>query len=412
MWYFDSPKIVFGEGALVHLQEVEGHRAFIVSDENLVKLGFVQTARDHLLVKLGFVQTARDHLTKAGLESGVFSEVEPDPSLETVVRGAQAMADYEPDWIVGLGGGSCMDAAKAMWVLYERPDIKPEAINPIETLGLREKARLIAIPTTAGTGAEVTWMVVLTDTKDDRKLGLGSRENMADIAIVDPSLSKGMPRRLTADTGLDALTHAVEGYSSSWGNDFSDGLCLKAADMVFRYLPRAYEDGSDEEARERMANAATLAGLGFGNSMAALAHSMGHALGGVFHTPHGRAVGLFLPYTVEYAACENPSRYAEMARYLGLPTPSEAEGASSLVRSIRGLLERVGQPTSLREVEIDRGAFEERTEKLIENAENEATTVVHPRIPSPVCLRLRGPRDRLLEGEVDFGRVPGADPEG
>lgn len=387
MWYFDSPKIVFGEGALVHLQEIEGHRAFIVSDENLVKLGFVQTARDHL--------------TKAGLESTVFSAVEPDPSLETVVRGAQAMADYEPDWIVGLGGGSCMDAAKAMWVLYERPDMKPEGINPIEELGLRQKARLIAIPTTAGTGAEVTWMMVLTDTKEDRKLGLGSRENMADVAIVDPVLSKGMPPRLTADTGLDALTHAVEGYASTWGNDFSDGLCLKAADMVFRYLPRAYEDGSDEEARERMANAATLAGLGFGNSMAALAHSMGHALGGVFHTPHGRAVGLFLPYTIEYAASENPSRYAEMARYLGLPTPSEAEGASSLVRSIRGLLERVGQPTSLREVEIDRDGLEERMEKLIENAENEATTVVHPRIPSAEEL------ERLFvyayEGrEIDF----------
>ncbi len=387
MWYFDSPKIVFGEGALVHLQEIEGHRAFIVSDENLVELGFVQTARDHL--------------TKAGVESTVFSQVEPDPSLETVVRGAQAMADYEPDWIVGLGGGSCMDAAKAMWVLYERPDMKPEGINPIEELGLRQKARLIAIPTTAGTGAEVTWMMVLTDTKEDRKLGLGSRENMADVAIVDPVLSKGMPPRLTADTGLDALTHAVEGYASTWGNDFSDGLCLKAADMVFRYLPRAYEDGSDEEARERMANAATLAGLGFGNSMAALAHSMGHALGGVFHTPHGRAVGLFLPYTVEYAACENPSRYAEMARYLGLPTPSEAEGASSLVRSIRGLLERVGQPTSLREVEIDRDGLEEGMEKLIENSENEATTVVHPRIPSAEEL------ERLFvyayEGrEIDF----------
>jgi len=368
MWYFDSPKIVFGEGALAHLQEIEGHRAFIVSDENLVELGFARAARDHL--------------TKAGVESTVFSQVEPDPSLETVARGAEAMADFQPDWIVGLGGGSCMDAAKAMWVLYERPDIKPEAINPIETLGLREKARLIAIPTTAGTGAEVTWMIVLTDTKEDRKLGLGSRENMADIAIVDPGLSKGMPPRLTADTGLDALTHAVEGYASTWGNDFSDGLCLKAADMVFRYLPRAYEDGSDEEARERMANAATLAGLGFGNSMAALAHSMGHAWGGVFHTPHGRAVGLFLPYTIEYAASEKPSRYAEMASYLGLPTPSEAEGASSLVRSIRGLLERVGQPTSLREVEIDRDGLEERMEKLIENSENEATTVVHPRIPS------------------------------
>ena len=143
MWYFDSPKIVFGEGALAHLEQIEGRRALVVTDENLVELGFVQTARDHL--------------AQAGLESAVFSQVEPDPSLETVVRGAEAMTDFQPDWIVGLGGGSCIDAAKAMGVLYERPDVRPEAINPIETLGLRQKARLIAIPTTAGPGAEVTW---------------------------------------------------------------------------------------------------------------------------------------------------------------------------------------------------------------------------------------------------------------
>ncbi|MGB3905277.1 MAG: iron-containing alcohol dehydrogenase [Anaerolineae bacterium] len=387
MWYFDSPKIVFGEGALAHLEQIEGRRAFVVTDKNLVELGFVQTARDHL--------------GQAGLESAVFSQVEPDPSLETVVRGAEAMTEFQPDWIVGLGGGSCMDAAKAMWVLYERPDVKPEAINPLETLGLRQKARLITIPSTAGTGAEVTWMIVLTDTEDDRKLGLGSRENLADVAIVDPSLSRGMPPRLTGDTGLDALTHAVEGYASSWANDFSDGLCLHAADLIFRYLPRAYEEGGDGEAREKMANAATLAGLGFGNSMAGLAHSMAHALGGVFHTPHGRAVGLFLPYTMEYAARENPSRYAEIARYLGLPSASDAEGAGSLARSMRELLERLEHPLSLKDMGIEREALEERMDKLIENAENEASTVVHPRVPTAEEL------ERLFlyayEGqEVDF----------
>lgn len=373
MWYFNSPDIVFGEGALAHLQEIDGHRAFIVTDENLLGLGFVKTAQDYL--------------TKAGIESAVFSQVEPDPSLETVKRGAQAMAEFGPDWVVGLGGGSSMDAAKAMWVLYERPDIKPEAINPVETLGLRQKARLIAIPTTAGTGAEVTWMIVLTDTQEDRKLGLGSRENLADIAIVDPSLSMGMPPRLTADTGLDALTHALEGYASAWANDFSDGLCLKAADLILGFLPPAYENGDDEEAREKMANAATLAGLGFGNSMAGLAHSMGHALGGVFHTPHGAAVGLFLPYTIEYAARENPGRYAQIARYLNLPAKTEAEGAASLVRVIKGLLERLEQPMSLQEVGIDGRSLQDRMDKLIENAENEATTVVHPRIASEEDLK-------------------------
>ncbi len=387
MWYFNSPEIVFGEGALAQMEEIEGRRAFIVSDENLVALGFVKTIQDHL--------------AKAGMESGVFSQVEADPSLETVVRGAQAMADYEPDWIVGLGGGSCIDAAKAMWVLYERPDIRPEAINPVESLGLRQKARLITIPTTAGTGAEVTWMIVLTDTQEERKLGLGSRENLADIAIVDPTLSKGMPPRLTADTGMDALTHALEGYASTWSNDFSDGLCLKATELIFRYLPRAYGDGSDEEAREKMANAATLAGLGFGNSMAGLAHSMGHALGGVFHTPHGRAVGLFLPYTIEYAAREKPGRYAQIARYLSLPAQTETEGAKSLVRAIRELLERLEQPMSLREAGIEREALKQRMDKLIENAENEATTVVHPRIPT--TEELEGLFTYTYEGqEIDF----------
>ena len=387
MWYFSSPEVVFGEGALAHLQQIEGRRAFVVSDQNLGELGFVQAVQDHL--------------AKGGLESDCFTEVEPDPSLETVLSGAQAMADCEPDWVVGLGGGSCMDAAKAMWVLYERPDIRPEAINPVETLGLRKKARLITIPTTAGTGAEATWMIVLTDSQEDRKLGLGSRENLADVAIVDPSLSKDMPPRLTADTGLDALSHAVEGYASAWGNDFGDGLCLKAADLIFRYLPRAYEDGGDAVAREKMANAATLAGLGFGNSMAGLAHSMGHALGGVFHTPHGRAVGLFLPYTIEYAARENPLRYREMARYLGLPVGSEEQGATSLVLAIRDLLERLEQPSALQGVGIEDDSLTEQLSRLVDNAANEATTVVHPRIASQEEL------ERLflyaLEGrEVDF----------
>ena len=368
MWYFDSPKIVFGEGALAHLREIEGRRAFIVSDENLAELGFVEMVQGQL--------------SKAGMESEVFLEVEPDPSLQTVVRGAAAMSDFRPDWVVGLGGGSCLDAAKAMWVLYERPDLKPEAINPVETLGLRQKARLITIPTTAGTGAEVTWMIVLTDTADERKLGLGSRENMADVAIVDPSQSSGMPPRLTADTGLDALTHAIEGYASAWGNDFSDGLCLKAADLILRYLPLAYDDGTCSEARERMANAATLAGLGFGNSMAGLAHSLAHALGGVFHTPHGRAVGLFLPYTIEYAARESPGRYSDISRYLGFPVESESAGADGLVDVVRDLLRRVGQPVSLSEVGIERDAMTDRMEKLVENAGNEATTVLHPRIAS------------------------------
>ena len=367
MWFFASPEIVFGEDALGYLDEIEGRRAFIVTDENMVRLGFV----DRVI----------GHLEKAGIETRVFAEVEPDPSLETVKRGAQVALAYEPDWIVGLGGGSAMDAAKAVWVLYERPDLEPDAISPAEMLGLRKKARLIAIPTTSGTGAEVTWAVVLTDTKERRKLGLGSRENVADIAIVDPVFVAELPPQITADTGMDALTHAIEGYTCTWRNDFSDGLCLKAIELVFDYLPRAYAEG-DREAREKMHNAATIAGLGFGNALAALAHSMGHSLGGVFHVPHGRAVGLFLPYTIEFAVRGGGTRYAEIARFLGLAAESEEDGAANLVSAIRGLLKRLGQPSTIEELGISLDEFERELPKLVENAENDSCAVTSPRIPS------------------------------
>jgi len=367
MWFFNSPEVVFGEDALSYLDEIEGRRALIVTDENMVRLDFV----DRVI----------GHLREAGIETRVFAEVEPDPSLETVKRGAQAALAYEPDWIVGLGGGSCMDAAKAVWVLYERPDLQPDEISPIETLGLRQKARLIAIPTTSGTGAEATWAIVLTDTEGQCKLGLGSRENVADIAIVDPVFAAELPPQLTADTGMDALTHAVEGYTCTWRNDFSDGLCLKAIELVFDHLPRAYEKG-DREAREKMHNAACIAGLGFGNALAALAHSLGHSLGAVFHVPHGRAVGLFLPYTIEFCAHGGGTRYAEIARFLGLAAESEEEGAASLVSAIRGLLKRLSQPGTIGELGISSAEFEAGLTKLVENAENDSCAVTSPRIPS------------------------------
>jgi len=273
MWHFVSPEIVFGQGALEALDGLSGERALIVTDTTLVELGLV----DRVMTRL----------RKAGLETHVFADVEPDPSVETVLLGAQAAQELEPDWIVGVGGGSPMDAAKAIWVLYERPDLQPGEINPFIDLGLRQKARLVTIPTTSGTGAEVTWGIVLTDAAEERKMGLGNRENVADLAIVDPLMAAGMPPALTADTGMDALTHAVEGYACTWHTDLTDGLCAKAARDIFGYLGRAVEaggersrpNGTDMEARERMHNAATCAGLGFGNAMASLAHATGHALG-------------------------------------------------------------------------------------------------------------------------------------
>jgi len=387
MWYFVSPQIAFGEGALDALDELEGRRALVVTDATLAKLGLVEKVAAHL--------------AKAGIEMRVFAEVEPDPSVATVRRGAALAAEFGPDWIVGLGGGSCMDAAKAIWILYEHPEIEPGEINPIQPLGLRQKARLITIPTTSGTGAEVTWAIVLTDTAEQRKMGLGNRENAADLAIVDPALVMGLPPRITADTGLDALTHAVEGYTCAWHTDLTDGLCLQAARLVFGYLPRAVADGSDAEAREHLHNAATCAGLGFGNAMAALAHAMGHVLGAVFHVPHGRAVALFLPYTIEFAARVAPERFAELEAFLAC-APAEGEpGARALAARIRELARTVGNPLSVAEAGIARAAYEAAIDKMVDDAFNDTQMVAAVRAPS--YEELRRLYEYAYEGrEVDF----------
>jgi alcohol dehydrogenase class IV len=384
MWYFVSPQVVFGEGALDALDELEGRRALIVTDP--------------VILQRGLVERVKVHLDKAGLETRVFSEVEPDPSVETARRGARVAAEYAPDWIVGLGGGSALDAAKAIWVLYERPDLEPAEINPFVRLNLRQKARLVTIPTTSGTGADVTWAIVLTDTAEQRKMGLGNRENVADMAIVDPSLAAGMPPQLTADTGLDALVHAIEGYTCAWHNDLTDGLCLNAARLVLAYLHRAVADGNDMEARERLHNAATCAGLGFGNAMASMAHAMGHALGAVFHLPHGRAVGICLPYTVEFAAREAPERFADLACFLRCADAAGEEGARDLAAALRDLYRQVGVPTSLEQAGIARPAFDTHLDKLVEDAFNDTQMITAVRCPSYEELR------RLFE-DVYEGRV-------
>lgn len=369
MWFFRSPEIIFGEEALDHLADLQGHRAFIVTDKNIVSLGFVDK-----------VQAV---LSQAGIETAVFAEVEPNPSLQTVRRGAEAALAYEPDWVIGLGGGSCIDAAKSVYVQYERPDLAPDDLAPIGTLGLHQKARLLAIPTTSGTGAEVTWPIVLTDMEEHHKISVGHAENIPDLAIVDPIFVHKLPPQITADTGMDVLTHAVEGYTAQWHNDFSDGLCLKAIQLVFDYLPRAYEHGSDDrEARERMHNAATIAGLGFGNAQAAMAHGMGHSLGALFPVPHGRAVGLFLPYTIEFTVRGSlATRYGDIARFLSLPATDEAASAVSLVRVIRDLARRIGQPTSLQEAGISPQDFEAQLPRLIDNALNDSAMLIGLRFP-------------------------------
>jgi len=370
MWFFDCPEIIYGEDALAELENLQGERAFIVTDA--------------VLHGLGFTDRITTLLETAGLEVAYFNEVEPEPSLQTVRQGAERMRAFQPDWIVGLGGGSAMDAAKAMWVLYERPDLQPDEISPMMDLNIGKLAKLIAIPTTAGTGSEATWATVLTDKSDGRKLSLGSRETMPTMAIVDPALTRDLPARVTADTGLDTLTHAVEGYVGTFANDFTDGICLKAIQLVFEYLPRAYREPHDEEAREHMANAATLAGLGFINSWASLAHAMGHAFGGFFKIPHGRSVSLFLPYTLEYIAQEPEiTRFRDIAHALRLPEgdADEATAATAVIAAIRALHQEVDQPLTVEANGITREDYESKNEMLCEFAEGDGTFVSIARIP-------------------------------
>lgn len=369
MWYFSSPFVVFGEDALNHLYNLTGARAFIVTDATLVKLGIVERIEAMLW--------------KAGFQTCVFAEVEPEPSLQTVRRGAQLATDFAPDWFVGLGGGSPMDAAKAIWALYERPDLDPTDINPLEDLGL-SKAKMIAIPTTSGTGSETTWALVLTDNEEKRKFSTGSRELVPTIAIVDPTMTQGLPPRITADTGLDVLTHAIEGYNATWANDFTDGLCLKGTQLVFDYLERAVKDGNDLEARERMGNAASIAGLGFGNANLGLAHAMGHSFGAYFKQPHGRSVALFLAYIIEFTVNAGLGRYLDIARFVGLTDGHDAEEAGRLlVARVRALEAAVGQPMSISAFGISRADFEAALPKLVEHAEQDTQFFTAPRIPEP-----------------------------
>jgi len=368
MWYFLSPEIVFGEDSLSRLDDLDAHRALIICGKTVNRMGFVDIVKDHLGC--------------AGIEFQVFDEVEPEPTFTTINTGATRANDYSPDVIIGLGGGSSIDAAKAIWVLYERPDIQLQGITPFESIGLRKKARLVAIPTTSGTGSESNSNLVITDEAEQRKLGLANREIYPDIAIIDHIFTSEMPPQLIADSGMDALTHAVEGYTSQCRNDFSDGLCLKAIQMIFNYLPRSYQNKDDREAREKMHVAASIAGLGFGNSMLGIAHSMAHSLGSVFHVPHGRAVGIFLPYTIEFNGACTENRYSDIASILKLKASNETEAVTEVTEAIRRLAKDMKQPLTIQELGIVYAYFIDAIPTLVSNADTDTSTVMSARIPT------------------------------
>lgn len=370
MWTFSCPFIAYGDNALEYLEQISGEKALIVTDKNIVKLGLVKRVTDQLDAK--------------GMAWEIFDEIEPEPSLITIKKGGIAVNRYQPQWVIGVGGGSCMDAAKAIILMLARPDLEPDAFIASDTYNFRAKARLMAIPTTSGTGSEATWAIVLTDTVYQRKVGLGTTECMPDVAILDPEMVTGMPPQITADTGMDVLCHGIEGYTSTWGTSLSAGPGLIAVRRVFENLDKAYQDGNNLAARKEMMYAATLAGMSFGNSMAGLGHSTGHALGAIFHVPHGRAVGLFLPYTMEYLINGSPeatTMFAEIARFCGIELGNDQECAKALVARIRILAGAINQPRSVRECGIDQAAYKAAIPDLVDRAVNEVMTITVSRVP-------------------------------
>ncbi|MBS7608879.1 MAG: iron-containing alcohol dehydrogenase [Thermoproteota archaeon] len=369
MWEFTSPKsIVFGEGALEYLKEIEGKKALIVTDK--------------VIRRLGFAEKAASYLRNAGLNLEIFDEVEAEPSKETVIKCAEHARLFEPDWIVGLGGGSCIDAAKASWVLYERPDVRIDEISPLLNLGLRKKARFVAIPTTSGTGSEATWAIVITDVRDRRKIELASKELVADIVILDPQLPMTMPKRLVADTGVDALVNALEAYLSQWRNCFSDVLAINAVQAVFKYLPRSYSNSQDWEAKENMHYAATMAGLAFSNSQICMAHAMGHALGALFKIPHGRSVAAVLTFALEYMAKEAMERLRALTEAVGIEAETDEEALKKFIQALKRLLRDVDEPTSIKELGISWENLQSELDNLVERALGSTGTVASPRVPT------------------------------
>lgn len=366
MWYFNSPKIVFGEDALSRLADLVGQRAFIVTDANMVELGMVDQVT-------GFLESS-------GIQHGYFAEVEPEPSIDTAMKARQALIDFQPDIVIGLGGGSCLDVCKVAWFLFERPEMTLEEISPFADYEVGS-TQLVAIPTTSGTGADASVGVVLTDKAANQKVVVYALEFQPQLTILDPSLVSGLPPQITADTGLDVISHAVEGFASPWNNDFADALCLRAMQLVFAYLPQAYADGSNLEARERMHNAATMAGIGMTNSSIGLGHALAHSLGAVFPRPHGRVVGLMMPYSIEYSANGGETRYTGMARALGLPAGDEAEGAASLANAIRDLARRLNQPLTIAELGINRSELEAAMPDLVIKAAEDRQMLTTPRVP-------------------------------
>ena len=397
LWFRAPEKVYIKKGCLpVALDELKtvrnAKKAFIVTDT--------------FLYQNGYTKPITDKLDEMGIQHTTFFNVQPDPTLANATEGAAQMASFQPDTIIALGGGSAMDAAKIMWVLYEHPeaDFMDMAMRFIDIRKrvysfpkMGEKAYFIAIPTSAGTGSEVTPFAVITDEKTGVKYPLADYELLPNMAIVDTDFHMSAPKGLTAASGIDAVTHALEAYVAMLATDYTDGLALRALKVIFEYLPRAYENGQvDIEAREKMANAATMAGMAFANAFLGICHSMAHKLGAFHHLPHGVANALMIEEVIRFNSCEAPvkmgtfsqydhphtlARYAEVADYLGLGGKNDAEKVENLIKAINELKAKVGIKETIKDYGIDEKDFLDRLDDMVEQAFDDQCTGANPRYP-------------------------------
>ena len=392
-WFKIPEKIYFEAGSIQYLEKMPDiERAFIVTDEAMVKLGYV----DRILYYL----RKREHY----VHSEIFSDVESDPSFDTIEKGVEAMERFRPDVIIALGGGSPIDAAKGMWLFYEHPDADPEGLK-LKFMDIRKrtykfpklgtKCKMVAIPTTSGTGSEVTSFAVITDKKLNKKYPLADYELTPDVAIVDPDLVMSLPKTVTADTGMDVLTHSIEAYVSNMASDYTDGLAEKSAEIVVKYLEKAYDNGDDKIAREKMHNASTIAGMAFTNAFLGINHSLAHKLGAEFHMAHGRINAILLPYVIRYNSSKPTKfvsfpkyeyfiadeKYYELAKKVGLKVDTKEEGINSLIKKIKELNEHMNIPKSFKEAGIEEQEFLTKLDMLAERSFEDQCTTANPRVP-------------------------------
>lgn len=383
---FTIPRDLYhGKGALEALKDFEGKKAMICVGGGSMK-------------RFGFLQKAESYLKEAGMEVEIFEGIEPDPSVETVMRGAEAMSKFQPDWIVAIGGGSPIDAAKAMWIKYEYPEITFEEMCKVFGLPkLRKKAKFCAISSTSGTATEVTAFSVITDNEKGIKYPLADFEITPDIAIVDPELAETMPQKLVAQTGMDALTHAIEAYVSTANSDYSDPLAIHAIEMIQNNLEKSYN--GDMDARHAMHNAQCLAGMAFSNGLLGIVHSMAHKTGAAFddygaHIVHGAANAMYLPKVIEFNSKneEAKKRYGVIADYMHLGGSSDDEKVELLIDFCRQMNDKLNIPQAIKfygkdglpteEGFVPEEVFLERLPKIASLALEDACTLSNPRKPS------------------------------